>query len=337
MAREPVPFAPSSAGPDGGTAADMATTSTCFYLKNVHPAAGPYYLQFPLEPIPPADSADYLTVAPPIALADNRATTLLAAIVAHVKPGGSVLLVCHGTDKNLKIQIGLGEDDVLQVEALKMLRANVEGELDDAETAKRLKFADVKGGDPTGVRRLGALKAAMAKVHALGLTRVDLRACNTGRSTDTLKRLQWFFGAGLCCAPDAFDAFGPLPSPIYTRDRAAWRDFLRNNPATSIADDGTRRYALGYKVVGQHGRTTLGAMATAPEALDVWVRTYLPPKRTAASVAVAYHGLTKDLKTIVFAGQPEYRERLVSVSDGRGSTKITIDPGATLPSPRQLP
>ncbi|MGE0425225.1 MAG: hypothetical protein AB7O88_23395 [Reyranellaceae bacterium] len=312
----------------------MTITTTCFFLKNVHPAAGPYYLQFPSEPIPPAGSGEYLAVAPPIALADNMATTALAAIAAKVKKNGSVLLVCHGTDKNLKLQIGLGEDDVLQADALRFLRENVENKLDDAEAARRLKFADAKAGDPTGVGRLNALKAAMAQVHALQLHRVDLRACNIGKTVDTLERLQWFFNADICCAPDSWDAFGPLPSPTYTRNPADWRDFLKKHPTNSMIDDGTKRYALGYTL---GGRTILQAMATSPDALEPWVKKFLPPKPTTTGVAVAYHGLTKDMKQLIFAGEAEYRERLVSVTTGKGSTTIKVNPTAPLPSPRQLP
>lgn len=312
----------------------MTISTTCFYLKTVHPQAGPYYLQFPSEPIPPAGSGEYLIVQPPIALADNLATTVLATIAANVKKRGSILLVCHGTDKNIKIRIGRGEDDVLQVDALQVLRENVEKKLDDGEAARRLKFADARAGDPTGTGRLNALKAAMAKVQALELRRVDLRACNTGRSPDTLKRLQWFFNADLCCAPDSFDAFGPLPSPERPTSARDWRDFVKRNPVNSEFNDGTRRYVLGYTL---GGRTMLHAMATSPEAFRLWVEKHLPPKLTSAGDAASYHALTKDLKTLIFAGEPEYRERLVSVTTGKGSTVVTVNPGDALPSPRQAP
>ena len=312
----------------------MAITTTCFYLKNVHPAAGPYYLQFPSEPIPRARSDDYLTVAPPVALTDNLATAVLAEIAAKVPKKGSVLLVCHGTDKNIKLRIGKGEDDVLQAEALQVLRENVEKKLDDAEAARRLKFPGATAGDPTGVVRLNALKAAMARVQALELRRIDLRACNTGRNTDTLKRLQWFFNADLCCAPDSWDAFGPLPSPAYTRNPRDWRDFLKKHPANSMIDDGTRRYALGYTL---GGRTMLSAMATDPEAVNPWAEKYLPPKLTSTGVAAGYYGLTRDMKHLIFPGEPEYRDRLVSVTAGKGSTIVKVDANDALPPPRQLP
>jgi len=312
----------------------MTITSTCFYLQNVHPTARPYYLQFPFEPIPPAGSGEYLAVEPPIPLDDNMATTALAAIAGHVRKNGSVLLVCHGTDKNLRLQIGHGVDDVLQADALRFLRENVENRLDDAETAKRLKFANAKAGDPTGVGRLNALKAAMARVHALELRRVDLRACNIGRTVDTLERLQWFFNAEVCCAPDSWDAFGPLPSPTYSGNPRVWSDFLRRHRTHSMVDSGTERYALGYTL---GGRTILRALATGPKALELWVEKYLPPKLTSAGVAAGYHGLTKDMRNLIFAGEPEYRERLVSATTGKGSTTIKVSPNAPLPSPRQLP
>jgi hypothetical protein len=164
----------------------------------------------------------------------------------------------------------------------------------------------------------------MDRVRRLELSRVDLRACNTGKRPDTLRQLQYFFNADLCCAPDSWDTFGPLPSPVLTRDPALWRRFMAKHPAAIMVDSGKERFSLAYKIVAGEAKVILEAIATSTTAVDLWAKNHLPPK-TSAGGAIAYHGLTQDLKTVIFAGEPRYRERLVAVTDGKDATVTTND------------
>jgi hypothetical protein len=310
-------------------------TTVAFVHTSTHPMAMPFYRQFPLDPIP-LPGPGYLTVSQVVPLADKKIETLLQAIIdAKVPKGGAILLVTHGIDQGIDFSLGKGRGMTLHVPALLHLRENVEGRLSDEETAKKLLMVDNKTLKPQ-VAWLDELKALMAKVQALNLSRVDLRACEVGKSRDTLKRLQWFFNAELCCAPDAHDTYGPLPSPIPTQNEKAWREFLTKYPKAVTAEAGSERYAFGYKVKSRL-QVEVAAIATSPKAVDVWARQYLPPKTTTTNVAIAYHGLTPDLINITFAGEAGYRDHLVQVTDGKGPTIVVTDTNEGLPRPGRTP
>lgn len=314
-------------------------STIAFTVGSVHPSAAPYYRQFPLEPIPGGSNA-FVTVTKVVELADNRVETLLKAIAAHVdakESKASIVVVSHGNETGISFTMGRvrGAGVPLNAPAIKVLRANLAGQLDDTEAAKRLQFGTVNAArDPTGVEWLKELKAAMAKVHKLGLGRLDLRACITGRNKDTLRQLQFFFNADLCCAPDAWDTFGPVPFADITTNPSTWNKFRRDHPGALVVGVGKERFALYYKVLGNQLKVMLAAIATSQAAIDMWVKNHLPPSTQYSGGALHYHGLTPDQKTIIWAGEPAFRGHLVEVTDGKGAT-VKLDTGALQPA--QLP
>lgn len=306
-------------------------STVAFSVSSVHPSAAPYYRAFPSEPITGGAGA-YLTVSKVVELSDNRIETLLQAIEANVKKKGTAIVVSHGNDSGISFTVGAGRGVRLEARVMQVLRGNLEGRLDDLETAKRLKFGTFNAADnPTGLVQLDALKKAMKPVRDLELSRIDLRACDTGKSTDTLRQLQFFFNADLCCAPDSADTFGPVPFADLTSSKAVWDAFMKKHPKAIVMDTGKERFALSYIVLGGQQRVMLDAIATSQSAIDVWVKTYLPPGSKYKGGPLHYHGLTKDLKTIIFAGESAYRDRLVAVTNGRAPFKATVD--EALPRP----
>lgn len=300
-------------------------STVAFSISTAHPSAAPYYRAFPSEPIPGGAGA-FLTVSKVVELLDNRIESLLKAIAANVKKKGTAIVVSHGNDAGLYFVVG-GEHDVqLEGPTIQVLRGNLEGRLDNTETAKRLKFG-IRGGapGPSDLARLDALKNAMKPVRDLELSRIDLRACYTGKSPDTLRQLQYFFNADLCCAPDSADTFGPVPFGNLTSSKADWDAFTKKHPNAIVMVSGKERFALSYIVLGDQHRVMLDAIATSQSAIDVWVKTHLPPGSKYTGGPFHYHGLTKDLKTIIFAGESAYRDRLVAVTNGKAPFKATVD------------
>lgn len=300
-------------------------STVAFSVSTAHPSAAPYYRAFPSEPIPgPAGAV--LTVSKVVELLDNRIETLLKAMANNLTKKGTAIVVSHGNDAGLYFIVG-GEHDVqLEAPTIQVLRGNLAGRLDNLETAKRLKFG-IRGGapGPSDVARLDALKDAMKPVRDLELSRVDLRACYTGKSKDALRHLQFFFNADLCCAPDSADTFGPVPFSNLTSNKADWDAFMKKHPGAVVMNSGKERFALAYIVLGDQQRVMLDAIATSQSAIDAWVKAYLPPPARYTGGPLNYHGLTKDLKTIIFAGESAYRDRLAAVTDGKAPFKATVD------------
>lgn len=300
----------------------MSTVAFC--VTTAQPSATPYYRAFPSEPITGGSGA-FLTVSKVVELGDNRVETLLKAIAANVKKKGTAIVVSHGNDAGLLFVVG-GEQNVqLEAPVIQTLRGNLEGRLDNLETAKRLKFG-TRGGapGPDDLARLDALKNAMKSVRDLELSRIDLRACYTGKSPETLRQLQFFFNADLCCAPDSADTFGPVPFADLTSSKADWDKFMKKHSGAIVMDTGKDRFALSYIVIGDQRRVMLDAIATSQSAIDAWVKKFYPPGSKYTGGPLHYHGLTKDLKTIIFSGESAYRDRLVAVTDGRAPFKATV-------------
>jgi len=85
----------------------MTDTSIAFIDSSAHGAAIPFYKMFPSEPIPPATAKNSVSVDPQVVdIKGRRMETLLTAIPQKVKPGGSILIVCHGNDAGLFLSFG---------------------------------------------------------------------------------------------------------------------------------------------------------------------------------------------------------------------------------------
>ena len=165
-------------------------------------AAGPYYTLFPVEPTPSATSADWLK--PDGKLAFPKSQNLdewLTAIAGGASSGGNVVLVSHGNKLGLKLYIGDQKQDVhLEREAADAIRRNQSGNETDANTAQILKM---KPDD------WAKLKALIVKVQALGLNRVDARACNIGQDANSMSAMQQFFNCSTFCSPKFSTASAP--------------------------------------------------------------------------------------------------------------------------------
>ncbi|MGE3650429.1 MAG: hypothetical protein AB7G10_18990, partial [Reyranellaceae bacterium] len=179
--------------------------STAFSVQSVHPAALSYFGAVPREPIPGKDQ--FVAVSQRVSLPDNSVEALLRQIIASkVGKGGSIIVVSHGNEHGLTFTLGAGRGIRLEAAPIRVLRFLIkERTIDEFEAAKRLKFGTFRAdSNPQGIAQVQALVKLLTPVQELGLARVDLRACNTGKSRDTLEQLAWFFNCKHCCAPDSY-------------------------------------------------------------------------------------------------------------------------------------
>jgi hypothetical protein len=308
------------------------TSATAFVDIAAHPAAVPYYRLFPPEPIPAAGA--FTNVERVVELKDIKVETLLGAIVKGVKKGGSIVIVCHGNDHGLRFSVGERRAMRLEAGNLRVILSNLAQTHSDFDTAQFLKFGDFNApSNDKGVKQVVALRAQIQAVHKLELDRVDLRACETGKDPAVLRQLQAFFNCATLCAPKAFDSFGPIPMGQTTTNPAVWSKWLQEHPNAVVEDIGwQQRFALDYKILGGEQRVMLAALADTQEAVLAWVRKHLP-KGSYSKGPLFYHGLTADLQTMIWAGDPDYRGQLVEVQKGQFTPTVTIDPNAPLPRP----
>ncbi len=304
-------------------------SSIAFVVTSAHPAASPYFTLFPKEPIPKA-SGEFVTVEKVIGLKDQQLTTLLEAIVRNVKADGSALIVTHGNDVGLFIDIGPSKLRIsLQAAVLRSIRSGLEGRTDDAEMVKLLKL-DQPRGDKTidrlqPVARWTHLKGLIQKVQALKMKRVDLRSCNTGKQADVLSLLQEFFGCAVCCAPKIYDTYGSIDVEFLKNPQdpnAEWQKWVKEHPGATVQGEPGRRFGLHYTII-DGTKVRLTAKVDNAAAAIAWMKLNLPPGNTDSykSGLIYYHGLT-DLKSITFAGDPRYRDYLVEANQGVAPPKI---------------
>lgn len=300
-----------------------------FVVTLAHPAAAPYFTLFPKEPIPKA-SGEFIDVKKVVQLKDQQLTTLLDALVRNVKAEGNALIVTHGNDAGLFIDIGPSKMRIsLQAAVLRSLRSAIEGRTDDAEMVKLLKL-DQPTGDKTIDRlrpsaRWAHLKDLILKVQALRMKRVDLRSCNTGKQADVLSLLQQFFGCAVCCAPKIYDTYGSIDIEFLKNPQdpdAEWKKWVKEHPGATIQGEPGRRFGLHYTIINGT-KVRLTAKVDNAAAAIAWMKLNLPPGNTDSykGGVIYYHGLT-DLRTIVFAGDPRYRDHLVEANQGVAPPKI---------------
>jgi hypothetical protein len=306
-------------------------TSTAFVDSSAHPAAIPFYRLFPNEPIPGAGA--FSTVAQVVDLRINSVEALLDGIGKSVKKGGSVVVVCHGNKSGISLTVGGSRGVRLEAAPLRFIRSNIEGRLDDAETAQRLKMGDFNTArNETGLAQLARLKTLIAAVHKLELDRVDLRACETGKDPVVLSQLQAFFNCTTLCCPKAFDSFGPVPFHQTTTDAGSWRAWLAKHPSAVIFGQPPKRFALEYKIFLSQRNVMLNALADSDEAVQAWTELHLP-KGSYSRGPLVYHGLTVDGETMIWAGDAGYRPELVEAHKGKDLSTARVEPGL----PQHLP
>jgi hypothetical protein len=99
----------------------MMPTAKLFMVPSLSGAAGPYYVMFPAEPTP----SDWITADKPgIALKSERVVELLESIAAHASSGDSVLIICHGNLRGLKLFFGDPNKIQLETEAMDSVKRN---------------------------------------------------------------------------------------------------------------------------------------------------------------------------------------------------------------------
>jgi hypothetical protein len=284
-------------------------TAKLFLDPTLANAASPYYNLFPVEPTPSDSAASWLqTDAKHIRLKSQTLSELLKLIADNAAAGSNVLIVCHGNNRGLRFYVGDTSRDIfLETDALRAIRQNLEGRETDANTEQILMLKP-------GV--LKDLKALIRKVQALGLDRVDVRSCDTGKSADTLSRLQVFFNCNTFCAPKLLDSFGEINYGRIINDQNFWQKWIKEHRNVTIKGTPPDRFALSAGFAGP--RLKPEALAESKKAITDWAAHYLPPSNvfTAAS-QLRYHGLTDAKSRLIFAGEAAFRAELAEAYRGK--------------------
>jgi len=286
-------------------------------------AAGPYYNLYPVEPTPSDAPADWLRPdGKPAFPKSQNLDEWLAAIAGNASAGGNVVLVCHGNNHGLKLYVGDQKQDVhLEREALDAIRLNQAGRQGDEETAQILKMK------PDAYAKL---KAQIVQVQGLGLNRVDVRACNTGQDTDAMSALQEFFNCNTFCCPKMLDSFGVIGYGKFVTDPATFDKWVKAHPGAEVT--GTAGNRFGFYQQPSKGVAS-ESIAESAKGVKDWADSKMPPGGNFTGKSQLYYHALTNLKTFVFAGQPEFRAQLVEAAKGSAPSR-KIDPkDFTLPRP----
>jgi hypothetical protein len=285
-------------------------------------AAGPYYTLFPVEPTPSASSADWLKPdGKPAQPKSQNLDEWLTAIAAGASAGGNIVLVSHGNKLGLKLYIGdKGQDVHLEREAADAIRRNQAGNETDANTAQILKMK------PDAWAKL---KALIAKVQALGLNRVDARACNIGQDADSMSAMQQFFNCSTFCSPKILDSFGAINYGKFVTDPATFDNWVKEHPGAVVSGSAGDRFGFFQNL---SKGVASEAAAESAKGVKAWADSKMPAGGNfTGNNQLFYHALT-DLKMFAFAGELGFRDQLVEATKGNvPSRKIDINAPLTLP------
>jgi hypothetical protein len=293
-----------------------------FIDPSLSSAASNYYHMFPVEPTPSATSSDWLT--PDGKLTFQKSPNLdewLTAIARGATPGGNIVLVCHGNNTGLHLNIGVNRKDDKQNVHLEFLaadaiRRNQEGNITDKDTADTLKM------QPDAYR---GLKGQIEKVQALGLDRVDARACNIGQDAVAMSAMQQFFNCNTFCAPKMLDSFGVIMFGKPVANPAAFDKWVDTHPGAEVAGDPPNRFGFFQKL--SQGVASESIAESAKGAKD-WADSKMPPGNFTGANQLFYHAVT-DLKKFAFAGEAEFRNQLAEAVKGKVPSR-KVDPNAPL-------
>ena len=285
-------------------------------------AAGPYYTLYPVEPTPSASSADW--IKPDGKPAQQKSQNLdewLAAIAAGASAGGNIVLVSHGNKLGLKLYIGdKGQDVHLEREAADAIRRNQEGTETDANMALILKMK------PDAWAKL---KALIAKVQALGLNRVDARACNIGQDAVSMSAMQQFFNCSTFCSPKILDSFGSINYGQFVKDPNTFDKWVKDHPGAVVSGSAGDRFGFSQNL---SKGVASEAAAESAKGVKAWADSKMPAGGNfTGNNQLFYHALT-DLKIFAFAGEQGFRDQLVEATKGNvPSRKIDLNAPLTLP------
>jgi hypothetical protein len=261
------------------------------------PSADWYYQVFNQEPVLPSDS---ITINSRVLLGAMTVQDLLTAIGTSIKESGqSILVVSHGTKEGPSIPLVSGSKAFLQTNVLELLLQYEKQQVGADEIAPRLYFSKAE---------FLNFWEQIQTVRKLKLGRVELRSCNTGSSTETLKSLKWFFGCLSCCAPISLDIFGPLvvgpPGPT------AVDTLLKKFPQAKITGTKPDRFGLHVGLLN-----IFDSAAESQKAIADWLDTHLPARSVQVGTRFPVHGIKalSGPRRIVWAGEREYRSLLANV------------------------
>jgi hypothetical protein len=298
-------------------------TAKFFIDPTLAGAAGPYYNLYPVEPTPSGTTADWLRVdGKPTLLKTQNLDEWLAAIAGAASAGGNVVLVCHGNKLGLKLYIGDPKQDVhLELQALDAIRHNLDGSETDAETAKILLMKP---------DAYGKLKALVTRVQGLGLSRVDVRACNTGQDPVPMSALQQFFNCDTFCCPKMLDSFGPIGLGKFATDPATFDKWVKDHPGAEVAGTAPNRFAF-YQNLAKGVNSE--AIAESAKGAKAWADSKMPAGGNyTGNNQLYYHALTNLKNKMIFAGEPAFRAELAEATKGNvPSRKIDVNAPLTLP------
>ncbi len=269
------------------------TVARAFIHASEFPAAAPFYAIHPTEPIV---SAGALKVIASTKLTRMTAVDLLQSMVQQRKKleGGNVLIVGHGTDQGMSMPLAPGSASRLQNNALGVLFKNESRGVADAQAARQLFVS------PATLQRL---KVLAATVRALGLQRVEARACTVGAEQATLENLRRFFGARVFGGPKVFDVFGGFPRQR-PGSAKAFEKWYQDRGAKVEGPPGKR---IAFTLFDD-GRIREFAVESA-DALRIWAAAKFPTGQPKPRGAVHYHALLENWQP-VFPNEPRFRQLL---------------------------
>ena len=285
-------------------------------------AAGPYYTLYPVEPTPSASSADWIKPdGKPVFPKSQNLDEWLTAIAAGASSGGNIVLVSHGNKLGFKLYIGdKGQDVHLEREAADAIRRNQLGTVSEEDTAQTLKMKS---------DAWAKLKAQIAKVQALGLNRVDARACNIGQDADSMSAMQQFFNCSTFCSPKILDSFGAINYGQFIKDPNTFDKWVKDHPGAVVSGSAGDRFGFSQNL---SKGVASEAAAESAKGVKAWADSKMPAGGNfTGNNQLFYHALT-DLKIFAFAGEQGFRDQLVEATKGNvPSRKIDLNAPLTLP------
>lgn len=243
-----------------------------------------YYKQVPEEPIPDGS----VKIKKVVFLPEPTVLAFLQFVV-RTKPK-SLVVVSHGEGSGIGLTLVPKTQNALVSPYLGYL-LNSGGRVSQ-------KLADDLG---ISLANLRQLQEAATKVRALGLARLDFRACTLGEFPESLEQLRAFFGAGAVSAPKKLDAYGYVGVGTPTSDAKVWEDWKHEHPFARIDGEAPSRVAFEFF-------DKPAMLVESKAALRKWIDRLFPGNRY-RSGTVYFHGFIIENK-LLFPGEEGFRDQL---------------------------
>ena len=173
------------------------------------------------------------------------------------------------------------------------------------------------------------LKALIVKVQALGLNRVDARACNIGQDADSMSAMQQFFNCSTFCSPKILDSFGAINYGQFIKDPATFDKWVKDHPGAVVSGSAGDRFGFSQNL---SKGVASEAAAESAKGVKAWADSKMPAGGNfTGNNQLFYHALT-DLKIFAFAGEQGFRDQLVEATKGNvPSRKIDLNNAPLIP------